>query len=377
MIKVCHIINLITGKSDGVYAHLKMIFRNSDKTKFQHYLIFQGGESIEKEVAEMGVKVFVSSSLKEKISVRAFADIYRILKSNNIEIIHTHLIKPYAIAGLVNLILRKKFIFNYHGIFLANNPYYNVIERSIYSSIHKVIYLFRKVDAVLVPSRRSKELLLMETKLFPEPVVYYNGYSHLNNLTTELSIVERIMKIKSQGNIIVIVARLEIQKRLDVALRLFNSLLERKKSLNLLIFGDGDLKNDLIEITREYGIESQVIFFDYVPNVVAYYKFFDIVLFTSDWEGMPLTIWEAMANEVPVVAPDVGGFKEILEKNKCGLIYEPGNLKDAGDKLILLLEDVQLRKRMGINGREAIESNYTEKKFIQQIEKVYTNLMAE
>ena len=377
MIKVCHIVNLITGKSDGVYAHLKMIFRNSDKTKFQHYLIFQGGESLEKEVAKMGVKVFVSSSLKEKISVRAFADIYRILKSNNIEIIHTHLIKPYAIAGLVNLILRKKFIFNYHGLFLANNPYYNFVERSIYSLIHKVIYFFGRVDAVLVPSGRSKELLLRETKLFPEPIVYYNGYSQLLNLKTEISIIERIMKIKTQGNIIVIVARLEIQKRLDNALRLFNSLLGRKKDLYLLIFGDGDLKNDLIDITREYGIESKVFFFDYVQNFLAYYKFFDIVLFTSDWEGMPLTMWEAMANEVPVVAPDVGGFKEILEENKCGLIYEPGNLNDAEDKLILLLEDVQLRKSMGINGREASESNYTEKKFIQHIEKVYTSLMAE
>jgi len=375
MIKVCHIVNLITGKADGVYVHLKSIFRNYDRNKFEHILIFQGGEKVEREIKKLGVKVFVSESLKKKISLTAFSDIYNVIKSEKIDIIHTHLIKPYAIAGLINIFLKRKFIFNYHGIFLKNNPYYNIIERSTYSAMHYLIYLFGKVDVVLVPSKFSKKLLMKETKLFPELIVYYNGYSHLNSLTTELSIVERIMKIKSQGNIIVIVARLEIQKRLDVALRLFNSLLERKKSLYLLIFGDGDLKNDLIKITREYGIESQVIFFDYVPNVVAYYKFFDIVLFTSDWEGMPLTMWEAMANEVPVIAPDVGGFKEILDDNKCGLIYEPGNLKDAEDKLILLLEDLQLRKRMGINGREAIESKYSGKKFIQQIEKVYFDLL--
>ena len=66
MIRVCHIVNLITGRADGVYTHLKMIFQNSDKTKFQHYLIFQGGENIEKEVAEMGVKVFVSTSSEKE-----------------------------------------------------------------------------------------------------------------------------------------------------------------------------------------------------------------------------------------------------------------------------------------------------------------------
>lgn len=377
MIKVCHIVNLITGQADGVYTHLKMIFRNMDKTRFEHILIFQGGYKVEKEIKELGIKVYIIDSLKNKFSLKAFPEIYRILKENQIEIIHAHLIKPYIICGTLNIFLRKKFIFNYNGLFIHKNIYYGITEKLIYQIFHFIINVFGTVNSVLVPSIKSRELLISETKLFPEPVVYYNGYSHLNNLTTELSIVERIMKIKTQGNIIVIVARLEIQKRLDVALRLFNSLLEKKKNLYLLIFGDGDLKNDLIKFTREYGIESKVIFFDYVPNVVAYYKFFDIVLFTSDWEGMPLTNWEAMANEVPVVAPDVGGFREILEKNNCGLIYEPGNIKDAEDKIILLLEDVQLRKRMGINGREAIESNYTEKKFIQNIEKVYTSLMAE
>jgi len=123
MIKVCHIVNLITGKSDGVYAHLKSIFRNYDRNKFEHFLIFQGGEKIENEVHELGIKVFTSESLKKKISVQVFSDVYNVIKSEKIDIIHTHLIKPYAIAGLTNIFLRKRFIFNYHGIFLKNNPY--------------------------------------------------------------------------------------------------------------------------------------------------------------------------------------------------------------------------------------------------------------
>ena len=66
MIKVCHIVNLITGKADGVYAHLKSIFRNYNRNNFEHILIFHGGEKIEKEVRELGIKVFTSESLKEK-----------------------------------------------------------------------------------------------------------------------------------------------------------------------------------------------------------------------------------------------------------------------------------------------------------------------
>lgn len=376
MIKVCHIVNLITGKTDGVYAHLKMIFQNSDKTKFQHYLVFQGGEHIEKEVSEMGVKVFVSTSLKKKISIRAFSEVYRFLKSNNIDIVQAHLIKPYAISGLVNIILRKKFIFNYHGIFLKDNPYYNFIERVIYYLIHNLIYLFKKVDVALVPSKRSKELLLKETELFPEPVVYYNGYS-LNQeiLKPDAVILKRIQQIKENKIIIALIGRLEIDKRIDQAINLLKNLITKKQNIHLLIFGDGRLMSDLQNLVKELELKRHIDFLGYVREIQNYYKLFDIVLFTSDWEGMPLTMWEAMANKVPVVAPDVGGFNEILEANHCGLIYEPGNMNEAEEKTFQLIDDEQLRRRLGESGRLAIGTKYNNKNFIQQIEKIYLNLL--
>jgi glycosyltransferase involved in cell wall biosynthesis len=85
-------------------------------------------------------------------------------------------------------------------------------------------------------------------------------------------------------------------------------------------------------------------------------------------------MWEAMANEGPVVAPDVGGFKEILVENNCGLIYEQGNLTEAEGKILELINGEQLRKKMGENGRTAIETKYNEKMFIEQIEQVYHDL---
>ena len=376
MIKVCHIVNLITGKTDGVYTHLKMIFENTDRNRFEHILIFQGGEKIEREVKQLGVKLYTSGSLKKKISLKAFIDIYKILKEYNIDIIHTHLIKPYAIAGLINIFLKKKFIFNYHGIFLANNPYYSYIGRLIYIAIHYLIYLFGKVDSVLVPSERSKIILINETKLFPEPIVYYNGYQTHSAILAQPSIEEKIKKLKELRKIIAMVARLEVQKRIDKALALFKSIIDKRDDVYLLIFGDGVLKQKLMERTKNLGIESNVFIFDFVANIASYYSYFDLLLFTSDWEGMPLSMWEAMANKVPVVAPDVGGFKEILENNNCGFIYKPGNMKDAEEKILKLLSNEQLRKTLGECGKAAIEMKYNENNFINEIEQIYFNLVS-
>ena len=375
MIKVCHIVNLITGKADGVYSHLKMIFNNYDKKNFEHFLVFQGGEKIEREVSELGVKVFVSTSLKKKFSIKAFIDIYKIIKSTESDVIHSHLLKPYVISGLINIFARRKLIFNYNGLFIHQNIYNGFLEKFIYQLFHFIIYLSGSVQIVLVPSKRSKALLLRETKLFPNPIVYYNGYRKTETQLTNYIIRNKLERIKSEGLIIGMISRLEIQKRIDRALELFKSIMRKRKDLFLIVFGDGSLKYELIEQAKSSGINSRVMFFDFVPEINSYYPYFDLLLFTSDYEGMPLSLWEAMSNGVPVVAPDVGGFKEILEENNCGLIYEPGNIPDAEDKLAKLLNNEPYRKRLGTNGRIAVESKYSEEKFIQQIEKVYSDLM--
>jgi glycosyltransferase involved in cell wall biosynthesis len=91
---------------------------------------------------------------------------------------------------------------------------------------------------------------------------------------------------------------------------------------------------------------------------------------------MPLTVWEAMANKLPAIAPDVGGFKEIIEENNCGLVYTPGDIKDAGEKLLKMIKDSSLRKDLGENGFNAFKTRYTSEKFKETIERVYTDLVA-
>jgi glycosyltransferase involved in cell wall biosynthesis len=126
---------------------------------------------------------------------------------------------------------------------------------------------------------------------------------------------------------------------------------------------------------NNFKLTESIQFLGYVENLFNYYKLFDIILFTSEWEGMPFAMWEAMVNEVPVVAPDIGGFKEILEENNCGLIYKPADLNDAEEKIIKIINDEQFKKYLGENGKKAVEKKYNEKKFITEIEQVYLSLI--
>ncbi len=119
-IKICHFINIINGKSDGVFTHVKMLFKYVDNAKFEQCLVFQGNELIEREIKSLGFEVYTIPSLKKKFSIKSFIQFYSFVKSHKIDIIHTHFLKPYSISGIVNIFLRKKMIYNYNGLFIEN-----------------------------------------------------------------------------------------------------------------------------------------------------------------------------------------------------------------------------------------------------------------
>ncbi|MHB9011465.1 MAG: glycosyltransferase [Ignavibacteriaceae bacterium] len=373
-IKVCHFVNIITGKSDGVYAHIKMILKYSDHDRYEHYLVFQGEPNIEREMAELGVGVLVITSLKNKLSIKSFTQFYSFVKSKNIDIIHTHLLKPYTIGGISNILLRKKLIYNYHGLFIKNK-YNTRLEQFIYSILHKIITLFHAVDIAIVPSYSSKEILYLETKLFPKISVYYNGNNESPDVIPNLELLVSFLNLKRNFFLIAIIARLDIQKRIDIALKIAKNVININRNVYFIFAGDGTLESEMKELANSLGIEQNILFIGFVPNIRNYIKYFDLLLFTSDWEGLPLTLWEAMGVGVPVVSTDVGGIKEILEKENCGLLFPKGDIGKGVENILDLLSDKTKRFQMGTNGKSAVKEKYNTGKFADFFNSLYSDLL--
>jgi glycosyltransferase involved in cell wall biosynthesis len=113
----------------------------------------------------------------------------------------------------------------------------------------------------------------------------------------------------------------------------------------------------------------------FVANARTYLPAFDVVLLTSDREGLPFIIWEAMAKGVPIVASDAGGVREIVEGEKCGRVYPRRDIAEAVSLLDQLLDDDAMRKNMGRNGRSAIEHTYNERAFAERFESIYFDVL--
>ncbi|MCH7974344.1 MAG: glycosyltransferase [Bacteroidetes bacterium] len=374
-IKICHIVNVITGKTDGTYTHLKMLFQLLDNKEFKQYLIFQGNARLRKEIENFGITVFEIPALNKKFSVKVFFQIYKILKNENITIIQAHHIKPYAISGIVNIFLRKKTIFNYHGIFI-NSIYRNNFEKLIYWSLHFLIYLFNSIEITVVPSQGSKQILDNESKLFRDIRVYYNGYDLIEKRNEiDCKLAAYLEEIKSDNFIIGIVARLEVQKRIDRMLLLAKLILRDINSIHFVILGDGPLEKEMNELANQMNLNMNVSFLGYRKDVTVYFNYFDILLLTSDWEGFPLAIWEAMYNKIAIISTDVGGIKEVLVKEKCGYVFLKSDLEYAKTLILRLLQNKRLRKQLGDNGRKAVIEKYNQKNFTLFFEKLYFELV--
>ena len=279
-----------------------MLFKYVDNAKFEQCLVFQGNELIEREIKSLGFEVYtIPSSLKKKFSIKSFIQFYSFVKSHKIDIIHTHFLKPYSISGIVNIFLRKKMIYNYHGLFIEN-LYNSKSEKFIYRNIHRIINYLNVVDLALVPSNTGKQMLLNETSLFKFIKVYYNGYDSIVDKQPSSEIVSIFSHLKKAFHIVGIIARIDIQKRIDIALEIAKEITRVRNDVYFVILGDGDLEGEMAKKIESMNLNQNVKMFGYVPNAKLYIKYFDFTfLFTSDWEGLPLSVWEAMAAKVTIV----------------------------------------------------------------------------
>ena len=374
-IRICHVVNIISGKSDGVYAHLRMLFQHLDKGKFEQFLVFQGDPAIEKEVRELGVTVFVLPGLKRRFSIAALAQLYAIVKAHRVDIIQAHLLKPYVMVGAVNTVLRKKAIFNYHGSFIRNREYYTFAEEAVYRLAHLIVYTCRSYQRVVVPSQASKRILLDETHLLPPVEVYYDGISRESCIAGRDDAPDTIRRLAPERHRIGIVSRFEPEKRIDVALQIARELLSRRSDVHFFILGDGELEARMRRLASELGLADGVTFLGYLPDAQKYLPAFDAVLITSDREGLPFLVWEAMAKGVPIVAPYVGGIGEIIEQEHCGKLFGRRNVPEAVSILDDLLNDGAMREEMGKRGRSAIEKKYNEQAFAKRFQSIYSELV--
>lgn len=148
---------------------------------------------------------------------------------------------------------------------------------------------------------------------------------------------------------------------------------------HLVIVGEGNLKESYKEIVKDKGLEERVTFAGSVSNedLPRYYRMADMHLFpsTKRAEAFGLVAMEAAASGTPSIASDLPGVRTVVLDGDTGLLVPPGNVDELRKAMLLLLEQVDLRERLGLSARKHAEQRYAWGPLIDNLEKTYVSVL--
>jgi glycosyltransferase involved in cell wall biosynthesis len=178
------------------------------------------------------------------------------------------------------------------------------------------------------------------------------------------------------GSTVLFVGRLVPNKGPKTLLSSIPLVLKRHPQARFLIAGDGPMRSKLEGEARRLGVDGAVEFLGTRRDVPDLMRRADVFVRPSFMEGMPLTVLEAMASGLPVVATPVGGTPELLEDGIHGRLFPVGDQVALADSLTGILNDSEGGREMGRRGRALVEHSYPWDRVVEETEAVYNQVVS-
>lgn len=246
---------------------------------------------------------------------------------------------------------------------------YQVSSIKIQESRHKKQDTRHKTLDKTNPETNS-EILNHKSKIINPQSDIRNPQSEIINLTSNVSLKEQL-HIPFNSPVIGKVAVFRTQKRLwlwvDLALR----ILEKRPDVHFLLVGAGEWRENIETKILESGKSSQFHLVGVQKAVIPFLSIMDIYLSTSEFEGLPIAMLEAMSCEVPVVATRAGGIGEVIQDGIQGFLTEIENWEELEGHCLRLLEDSELREKMAKAARQRVIERFSMVRMVRELETIY------
>jgi glycosyltransferase involved in cell wall biosynthesis len=173
-----------------------------------------------------------------------------------------------------------------------------------------------------------------------------------------------------------IIGRLKPQKDHVTFLKAAAEILYRGvPNARFLVIGDGPLRPELMQLADELRLFPSLIFTGQRSDIPQILAALDVLVFSSRWEGLPVTLLEGMAASKPIVATAVDGIKGVAIPDVTALLVPPDNPLPLADACLKLCDDPDLRARMGRAGFERVSTRYSLSAMIDQTAGLYNDLL--
>lgn len=284
-----------------------------------------------------------------------FLDTWRlageILKQNKIDLLFTQ--DPFE-TGLAGTLIAKtkhlKLQLQIHTD--AFSPYF---WRESFANKLRVIlgkFLIKKADGFRVVSQRIKESLI-KLKIPAEKIFVLPIFVDVKKFADSTVSAGLKKKYPRFNFIVLMICRLSPEKNIALAVGAMADVAKLHPGVGLVIVGSGRESAKIIRLGKR-KLGDKLVVEEWTDDPASYYKSADLFLLTSNYEGWGISVVEAMAAGCPVVMTDVGCAGEVMQNGKSGLIIPVGDRSKLIEAALVILKDVNFRKKLTENAKLAV-----------------------
>jgi glycosyltransferase involved in cell wall biosynthesis len=187
----------------------------------------------------------------------------------------------------------------------------------------------------------------------------------------------RLVRFRGDGPLVGTVTGLRVEKDLPTLVSAIGVLIERRVPVRCAIVGDGPCRPALQRKIAEAALTDQVLLLPFAPPAERYLAALDVFVLPSRWEGLPISVLEAMAMGLPVIATRVNGIPEAVDDGLTGLLVTPQDEIRLADAISALAMDEAARRRMGHAGRAAVVRRFALDRMVDELERLYATVSAD
>lgn len=296
-----------------------------------------------------------------KFSAAALFRLIKFIKLRDISIVHSHGKGAGLYSRLLSAVTGVKCIHTFHGIHILQ---YSKLAAWLYIKLEQLLSIF--TSRAIVVSKGEHDVVV-NLSMIPN--------SKISIIENGVDFPDRILDDNNfcKPYKILTVTRFDFSKNteliLDIASKI--NLMDKLADYEFHFVGSGEQESSVKQKSVDLGLSQHFVFHGFQKDMAPYYLSATIFLSTSRWEGMPLSVLEAMSFGLPVIATNVRGNNDAVIHNMTGYLYDIENPEQAAQYIIRIFEDLERWRLFSSESRERIKNNFTVQRMANKTEKLY------
>ncbi len=355
----------------------KIILRTAAIANPEHLkisiLVIHGSRDIEFDYPQRAERTradFFSVPQRWPFDPRVSHALEKIVDAGDFDILHSHDYKADYYASRLGARLGIPIVATAHG--WTGSTFR---ERRIYYPANK--RLLKRFDAVICVSSDIRNELISHGASKESLHVILNGLDPASYQRSEAirDTVRKELSLSPESVVIASVGRVERQKRFDLLIDAFAKLARNRPELQLLIVGTGSLLGDHQRQVEKLGLTGRCHLLGHRSDMKRLYQAFDIYAQSSDYEGTPTVLLEAMAMKLPIVATDAGGTTELIEPDADALVVPIGQPQLLAEALETTIDDPVMTRERVANASAKLADKLSMERRTSRLHSVYSDLL--